>query len=990
MISSATVKLFSSHLQTAQPGRKFTLLATCGTLDDEEDVVIAGRGWLAHTSRESSEPAGLRYGRAKLPKLMVTVRPLHASDDSHDVALKQVPMEPCTQWIPTDAVHVGMTWYLEGSEQVYAGMAVWIDVPACWHWWRMYSTVPNAYPLASMLMASMPEVNLAIHSQGELFTSDTPSTLLNWMAAKESEGTALTYASFAKDDTMAPLFHEDAPADQRIYLDLLTGCVSLESSHMLLFPPAVSSARGGLLTGLPGTGKFTAVLSYIKSLGVTKTACEPEESTMLTIPHKGTLLVVPAAAAESRLAQTRAACPNMHILELLKHAQLEACTWTALLQADIIILSVGLLISPAYKSHAAMVLCNLVWYPAQCQEMYQVLSGFLNQDVVPAETGRRKRARRELEPAIPPQHLHTAMSYFDLKMDAALADTAAGAPHPYSTPSVRLLGDSVHTSMAAPAANQLARLPSGWQDIIHNPVLELISFARVVFADLQHCQPQHLKALHCLQGKARWATDSAADTFWLQQVAQWEVLLPPQLRHVSNNAKFHALTQMTAVQTHGAATLELVVDKVPRLLPETCEDCEEELDEEDEELPLKIPAVNDLEYVPPKQVVFLEPEACLLEILAENERRFIKELASAAARHQQQEAGQAAGGESARGRGLTIPLMTSMGPTTLQIYHSADDVNWNEAFDLLMADSPFQDDDDDEDDSSFEGSSSAGDNTDSESGEENGDTDSKTAESEEGAAESKDGDKEVVSQDVPPTPHMIAQTALCVRVREALTSTMWKQPCSICHVDVCNCFLSCGHAFCLMCIQPQLTMNHACPVCIRPCWFQAPLFVPQTTILCPPPAFCKEDPWAQNLWREGVCTTASNRVSSLKFWVLTHLHAAQVSPTTNGKGVVVVTNSVAHCQKARRLLNGTPDVWPVESHDSSKGRRAFAVGKCHTVIQRAHIMGGVRISNVHTVLLLCEMTAAEQAALARRLSAAGTSVCLRSCVYSSAPEGLPL
>ena len=235
---------------------------------------------------------------------------------------------------------------------------------------------------------------------------------------------------------------------------------------------------------------------------------------------------------------------------------------------------------------------------------------------------------------------------------------------------------------------------------------------------------------------------------------------------------------------------------------------------------------------------------------------------------------------------------------------------------------------------------------------------------------------------------MTAQLALAARVRDALAA-MNRQPCTICHVDMCNCLLSCGHAFCLMCIQPQLLMNHACPVCIRPCWHATPLFVPQTNLCCLPPAFCADDTWAAALWAGSVCTTAADRLTSLAFWCLTHMHRAQEAADLGG--VVFVVNSATHCHKARRELSKQGSelgLWPVESHDSKRGRRAFAAGKCHAVIQRAHIMGGVRVTNVHTVLLLCELSAAEKTALARRLGAAGTSVCLRTCVYSAATSPL--
>jgi hypothetical protein len=575
----------------------------------------------------------------------------------------------------------------------------------------------------------------------------------------------------------------------------------------------------------------------------------------------------------------------------------------------------------------------------------------------PVQTRKRSRTSAFKTAQEHTERLQAAQAYFRQNTDSE--------PNPVT----KHTRERMRPSMQRPAQCVLSKLGDGWQAALHTPVLDLVTFARAVFLDVQHVPRTQLTALYHLQAAARWATDSSVASTWFEQLQQWEMLLPPVLRSLENdNGKYHMLRRMACTHVKPQGTYTVQADSVIRLLPEICEVQEADEENEEEMRYTHTPQTDDLLHKLPKQVVFLPGATFVRNLLEENERRFLQELVKKRRKPMQSAVIQIRVGGWVNN--------FDMGPDFLEAAHAAGHDYETEDTDADSADST-------DDDSDYNVFSDADTKTEDEAMQ-----DTKSNEDEE------DRPQLPVHLDEHATSHVAQQLALAARVTSALTASLGIDTCVICHTDTCNSMLSCGHSFCLPCIHSWLTFNYNCPVCMRACSGQAPIYVPIGNLVAPPPEFCKDDAWCVALWQRAVCTSSAERLTSLAFWLTSSLYMAQHAAEPHGVLVVVST-----CTQARKVCEAAAHAAAISADDcmlpalqlkSAKSKAAFKENKCHGVVKYDHVMGGgLNITGpLRTVLLLSVFTSAEQDALATRLYTPGHVLKMHTCVYSV--ESTPL
>jgi hypothetical protein len=398
-----------------------------------------------------------------------------------------------------------------------------------------------------------------------------------------------------KHEYVVPLFYE--PTDgATITLDLYSGSVSPAGDRRIRIP------AGGILTGMPGSGKFYSLLRHMSTQGKPKTrragaASAATYSAPLRSP--ATLIVVPVAAAQWRLRQIHDAfpAPKHAVLEIMTHAHFDQATWAEVLTADIVVIADSVLQSKSYTKHAATFLGNVYSNPetaaAHLADMRCTISSKAT------TTSRRKRVRLEGALAMSPE----AELFFSQVV------ATKGGPSPKFLHGIQ--------GMVGSVSYQLVKAPAGWDTCFRRPVFQTIHFARVILADIQSYSNVQLDAAFGLAASVKWATDSCTTSSWMERASRWDVILERSLRQKFDQnfgAKFGLLRgMMSALQTRKVA-YTTAVDTIQRTM----------LDNLNTESPGKVITEDDLVRPLHRNICLVSPEELVVEILLERERALLQ------------------------------------------------------------------------------------------------------------------------------------------------------------------------------------------------------------------------------------------------------------------------------------------------------------------------------------------------------------------------------
>jgi hypothetical protein len=838
----------------------------------------------------------------------------------------------------------------DDGQHAVAAMLLFVHNEAWRRQWRLYRTVSNAAFVSHLLLAWLPQVQVfqlgtkmaAIPN----FSGEASADLSVWMTSREKPASPSSDVFFCtKHEFIVPLFYE--PADgATITLDLYSGSVSPTGDRQIRVP------AGGILTGTPGSGKFHSLLRHMSSQGKPKTRRTGAASAAATyhapLRSPATLIVVPVAAAQWRLRQIHEVfpAPKHTVLEIMTHAHFDQATWADVLTADIVVIADSVLQSKSYTKHASTFLGNVYSNPeTAAAHMADMRCTIFSKATT---TSRRKRVRLEGALAMSPE----AELFFSQVV----------------TPKGGAVTKFLHgiQGMVASVSYQLAKAPAGWDTCFRRPVFQAIYFARVILADIQSYSNVQLDAALGLAASIKWATDSCTTSSWMERASRWDVILERSLRQKFDQnfgAKFGLLRgMMSALQTR-KVQYTTAVDTIQRTL----------LDNLNAEPPGKVITQDDLVRPLHRNICLVSPEELVVEILLERERallqtcfgrcRVIITTENIVVDHDD---------------GGTSPSSSNSSDSSASSSESSDDSSYSGGEEE-------DDDDDDEDDTAV---------VDVEEGEEKEDEaalhnnlvmDLRNYLMEFGIGQADTPPAPAPSAAVTPTPnHAAQQTGLARRLEVALATEIGKEPCKICTVDVCNGFLSCGHAFCYKCIREWVDgHNTMCPFCMREFVKEPPFYVPTVYRSYPLPAHCAaEDAHA---WAAEVCKP---NLSSVAFWCL----AAMLAAERAGKPLVFLVDSDVDMKNVAGMLSKWKDTrgtWPCTAYTGACVTRQrlenkFKAGSVHLILCAADVLAGCRLEGVSQVLSLCESITEEVAnALALRLGA----IHIRSCVYS---DGEPI
>ena len=789
---------------------------------------------------------------------------------------------------------VGVVAFPSGSGSqlhVTAAMVVLARMPAWRQWWEECRTVPSARLLSAILFEFEDDAHMALAKA--VAVPFTPQAALGpWLLAKEATGTA---AALPLDSKWRPLFL-DARGGM-VCMDVGTGEVAVVAAG-----GDVPTVRGGVLTGLPGAGKFRRLLEYIRADGSGPVA--GVEGLVST----ATLLLVPECSCQWRLRQVSTHFPDAVVL--LTAAHFRSLTWHDILMAKVVIMSQGVFQAKWYTRLVQSFVANTYESPMEAVALLRSMTS----------APKCKPKKRQRGGAAAAAAAAAEMSFFERP------GGDRGTPLSSKTRAVSF---------------QLASAGTEWQRVLTRPVMQVIHFARIVCADVQHSNYRQLEVMAQLHASVKWVTDaSAVVPKWITQpdrCALWEPVLPLALHSLpSGNTKTALLLSMACELEPRPVVYRTQQDVVTPALRDQCRA---------DDLDLRVTA----SCVCPqyrKLIVFLPPEEVVAAVLLEQERGLVA-------------------------RELNPP------PPLVPTPSSSDDALY-------------------EDDSSYSG-------TGEDEEEEDDEGDASSAEDPAYAAAIAQSladlggavripgitsyvSSPVVAAAVPAvfSAHEKEQLALAARVHATLRTEIGKEACKICAACLCSGLLSCGHAFCGACVFNWLETEArpSCPVCMRVfASSEPPFFVPLQVHNLPLPSWAGAEDSC--LWARDVCGGLG---TSAAFWCYCRLRAAEAV----GQPLVLMVDTAAHVKALSETCgqwSAAGAVWKCGAYaggfvSRQATERQFAARRQHVIITQKDIVSGCQLEGVTDVVNLCSEEV-EFAAVALRLGH-DTAIAFRSCVYSEA------
>jgi hypothetical protein len=909
---------FLSEARRLRPGATFDVLALClGSFYDEEDAMDPRcflMGWLNRV------PPG---GAASMTTFAGPTPP-GPSLGFAVAAAAAAPrvVELCDVDLPAGELGPDM---LVGVVAFQSGPAHCITMSLCilaqteeWRrWWRAYRTVPNARLLAAILYNFEKDTQMALAQAGALAAFAPKAPMDAWLAEKETTGTA---CALPMDDKWRPLFRD---GDAVVCMDAGTGEVaSLACAH------AEATARGGIFVGLPGSGKFSRLLAYMKgagggaaAVGASAGASAGEEAYLRS---RATLILVPENSCQWRLRQLSARFPQAIVL--FRAAHFRNVTWHDILTAEVVIMCQHLFHTKWYARRAQAFVTNVYECP---EEAAGVLRGMAPSVAAPPPKKRRRAAAVLLDEDL-------ASSFFE---------------RPGGDKDMPLSSKTRSVSYQLAAASAAG---SAWSHVLNRPVMQVIHFARVVAVDVQQCTARQREVVAHLYADVKWATDAATTPTakWDDRMNRWEVVLPQQLYAMQSVSAKYALLRAMAAELEPRPVVYYCLHDT--LTPALRDRFRQDADE---------PRVTAACICPQyrKIVVFLPPGEVVAAVLLEQERGLLA--------------------------AETVPRLVSDDDSGSPPLAHPDDSSYSSDDDSRGGSDDEDSCEDEEGDSDpayaeaiAQSLADLGSAVRIPATRRRSAADASPPPSPPSPPSPPAGADAVSSADVP-TAHEREQLALAARVHATLRGEIGKEACKICATSLASGLLSCGHAFCGACVFNWLEseMKPSCPVCMRvfasP---EPPFFVPLMMHSLPLPAWARvEDSCA---WARDVCGGVE---TSAAFWCYTRLRLAEAA----GQPLVLMVDTAAEVKALAEKCGewaAAGAAWRCGAHTGGWAARQtaekqFAAKRQHVAISQEDILAGCSLEGATEILNLCEAEVAYDA-VSLRLGRA--MLTFRSCVYS--------
>lgn len=831
-------------------------------------------------------------------------------------------------------IRVGIVaFFNEDGLCVVFSMLLFVRGEAWKQQWRLYRTVSNAGFICNFFLAWLPQ--LQVFHLGEklgvtpTFSGEASADLSVWMTSRENPSAEVF--TCAKHEFKVSLFKD--PADgATVTLDLYTGSISHAKQRKIRIP------AGGILTGMSGSGKFFSLLRHMSAQGKPKLRRGAAAVAATQLRSPATLIVVPVAATQWRLRQIHSTfpAPKHMVVEILTHAQFDQATWADVLTADIVVVADSVFQSKWYTKHMATFLGNMYSKPEVAAAYLADMQCIISSKTTAAS--RRKRAR--LEAAL-------AMSA-EAELFFSQVVNAKGGSNPKFLHGAQ--------GMVGSVSYQLSKAPAGWGTCFRRPVFQTIHFARVILADIQSYSNLQLDAAFGLAASVKWATDSCTTSSWMTQAARWDVVLEPSVRKKFDQdlaAKFALLNTMMSTLKTRRVEYTTAVDIIQPTL----------LDNLKLEITGKVTA-DDLVRPLHRNICLVSPEELVVEILLERERALL---------------------HACFGRCRVVitqeDIVIDHGDASEDSSASSgtsDDSSYIDGKEDENEENDDEDDEDNEDDEEGEEEDPLQEEKEDETAVRNSIVmDIRNYLMEFGMAHEEAPAQLAVAP--PISSHVSEQVALARRLGVSLAADIGQQRCTICTIDLCNGFLSCGHTFCYKCIREWVDgQNTTCPFCMREFADDPPFYVPTMYQSYPLPAHCAAE--EAHAWAADVCKP---NLSSVAFWCL----AAMMASERAGKSLVFLVDTDADAKNVAGVMSKWKDLrgtWACTAYTGvcvtrQRLENKFKAGCTHLIIAVSDVLAGCRLEGVGEVLSLCSNITTEVAdALALRLGA----IHIRSCVYS--------
>ncbi len=693
---------------------------------------------------------------------------------------------------------------------------------------------------------------------------------------------------------------------------------------------------GGVLSGPTGAGKFTACIRHIVASSTTPCTSSPTHS-------RAAFIIVDAVAASWRLFQIQMHAPTLKLVVLFSNADCVQTTYRNILDADIVLVTKQQLQQNVYLGHLQGVANRLSLQPT------------IPDTSPPAPTlhaAKRRRVDDEDQPPLVP------------------FDDAPFDPHMHDE-KTSLLGLRQELQLACRVARQaLQTMPLQWQDVTA-PVLELLTYAQLVFVDVREDKRNTtVKRWALLESTARWATTSCTSV----DGTDFRVVLPsvmnttaafidPEQQLVMN---FMTFTFPSARTKNDRTTMintfvELTATETVLLAA-------------DGGFAGQLRAAKQLGASTPPPVVQFASKEDMLDVVLQASRQHLDTL-RAKRDILQTDFDRAQAAPSLAPTTLTA-VESSVVSTALilELLVADNDDNCSETIWLDIA-GAVPDDDDDEDDEDYNDDDVEEEIDDDDYGDADDDDDSyydDGGDDDNGGGDDDDDNDDVdIDIDIEDMrvfearmlalspEHMLAtlstataeidkyvkdEELLKSRIQDAISlMDLDTELCGVCSSGHMSAILACGHTFCVDCIVAWRKEKGSCPSCDRPVTTIIALDV-CSVLPCPvaSPSAEVECLWSR-VWQ-------AQSLSSALFWFLYTLQGVEA----RGERAVLLVNTPVHAAALTVALIGEGVhvlMFAEAQAGQAKALLAFHEKQSHVVIVKADVLAGAGFNNVTDVLL---------------------------------------